>query len=211
MLVPIDDFVLPPRGKSIEQDFDIFAHLELEEDKNEEDEELADGAEPEIKAATQKYKRTMPDIHNRWTVFSPDESEFSDRINTDFDEGLEVISDCFKRWSKHEEMKKYADALEEWDDIVGETWEPPEEENLSPTSWINDTDIYLQRKSRVNTLVSSAFAKSKQFLSRFQPILEIYWRNTMFNPASLKDERLKNTVETIGNVMKLFKYHQNHF
>jgi hypothetical protein len=104
-------------------------------------------------------------------------------------------------------MKKYADALEEWDDIVGDNWESPEEENLSPVTWINDTNIYLQRKSRVVELVQSAYAKTKVYLSRFQPILEIYWRNTMFNPNSLIDERLKNTVETIGNVMKLFKYH----
>jgi len=33
----------------------------------------------------------------------------------------------------------------------------------------------------------------------------------MFDPNALKDERLRNTVETISNVMKLFKYHQSHF
>jgi len=33
----------------------------------------------------------------------------------------------------------------------------------------------------------------------------------MFDPVALKDEKLKNTVETISNVMKLFKYHQSHF
>jgi len=43
-------------------------------------------------------------------------------------------------------MKKYADALEEWDDIVGDNWESPEDENLSPVTWINDTLIYQQRK-----------------------------------------------------------------
>lgn len=108
-------------------------------------------------------------------------------------------------------MKKYAAQLEEWDDIVGETWESPEEEMLSPVTWINDTDIFTQRKQRVFSLVQNAFIKTKQYLARFQPILEIYWRNTMFDPLALKDEKLKNTVETIGNVMKLFKYHQSHF
>jgi len=33
----------------------------------------------------------------------------------------------------------------------------------------------------------------------------------MFNPEALKDEKLKNPVDTISNVMKLFKYHQSHF
>lgn len=85
----------------------------------------------------------MPDIHNRWTQFNPSEDEFIARISQDFDFGLDEIGDSFKRWSKHEEMKKYADALEEWDDIVGDNWESPEEENLSPVTWINDTNIYL--------------------------------------------------------------------
>jgi len=91
----------------------------------------------------------MPDIHNRWTNFSPNEDDFIGRISQDFDLGLEEIGDCFKRWSKHEEMQKYAKVLEEWDDIVGDNWEPPEDENLSPVTWINDTNIYLQRKQRV--------------------------------------------------------------
>ena len=73
VLVPIDDFILPPRGHSIEEDFDIFAHLETEIVEEGGGEELEDGAEPETKAPTQKYKRTMPDIHNRWTNFKPDE------------------------------------------------------------------------------------------------------------------------------------------
>jgi len=53
----------------------------LEEEKAEEGEELADGAEPEAQLPTQKYKRTMPDIHNRWTEFKPNEDEFIGRIN----------------------------------------------------------------------------------------------------------------------------------
>lgn len=53
VLVPIDDFILPPRGKSIEEEFDIFAHVELEEEKIvEEGEEVDDGAEPEAAVIT---------------------------------------------------------------------------------------------------------------------------------------------------------------
>ena len=35
--VPIDDFILPPRGTSTEDQFDLLAHLELEPIKSEED------------------------------------------------------------------------------------------------------------------------------------------------------------------------------
>ena len=32
--VKIDDFVLPPRGTSVEEDFDLLAHIEKEEPKD---------------------------------------------------------------------------------------------------------------------------------------------------------------------------------
>ena len=48
-------------------------------------------------------------------------------------------------------------------------------------------------------------------MARFQPILEIYWRNKQFDINILVDERLKNSVENLTNVMKLFKYYQQHF
>ena len=41
--------------------------------------------------------------------------------------------------------------------------------------------------------------------------MEIYWRNKQFDINCLHDEKLKNPVETIGYVMKLFKYFQGHF
>jgi len=42
----------------------------------------------------------------------------------------------FKRWSKHIDMLPYADALEEWDDMVGDNWEKPANEFLDPQTWI---------------------------------------------------------------------------
>jgi hypothetical protein len=40
--VPIDDFILPPRGKSKEEEFDLLSHLELEKERAEDEEEEAD-------------------------------------------------------------------------------------------------------------------------------------------------------------------------
>jgi len=100
----------------VDEDFDLFAHVELEAEKVEQEEEYEDGGEPEAKAAVQLFKRTLPRVHNSWVGLSPNAPDFISRINTDFDDGLDEISDHFERWSKHEDMKKYADALEEWDD-----------------------------------------------------------------------------------------------
>jgi hypothetical protein len=38
----------------------------------------------------------------------------------------------------------YADALEEWDDIVGEKWEEPDEKALAlnPLTWISDQEFF---------------------------------------------------------------------
>jgi len=30
-MIEIDDFILPPRGKSVPEEFDLLAHLEIEE------------------------------------------------------------------------------------------------------------------------------------------------------------------------------------
>ena len=43
--VKINDFVLPPRGTSVEEDFDLLAHIEKEEPKDpdaQDEEELSD-------------------------------------------------------------------------------------------------------------------------------------------------------------------------
>jgi hypothetical protein len=60
-------------------------------------------------------------------------------------------------------------------------------------------------------VIDSAFKKANHFLARFQPILEIYWRNKQFDIKILVDERLRNSVENLSNVMKLFKFYQQHF
>jgi len=36
----------------------------------------------------------------------------------------------FERWSRHDDMTKYVSVLEEWDDMVGEDWEHPEQNTL---------------------------------------------------------------------------------
>jgi hypothetical protein len=82
---------------------------------------------------------------------------------------------------------------------------------LSPLSWISDQEFFLSKENRVNTIIDSAYKKAEQFLARFQPILEIYWRNKQFDINILVNERLKNSVENLSNVMKLFKFYQQHF
>ena len=64
-------------------------------------------------------------------------------------------------------MSPYADALEEWDDIVGDKWEEPDSLKLDPKTWIMDDPLYLEQKSMVEKILDSAFKKTDYFMSRF--------------------------------------------
>ena len=45
--MPIDDFVPEPRGNSQEHEFDLFAHLEFEPEREEGEEEAEEEGEPD--------------------------------------------------------------------------------------------------------------------------------------------------------------------
>ena len=67
--VVCEEFILPPRGKSQDSDFDLLCHLELEPEKAEKGE---DEEEPTGEAAEQanvveiKYKSVVPNIQKYW-------------------------------------------------------------------------------------------------------------------------------------------------
>ena len=49
----------------------------------------------------------------------------------------------FERWSKHREMEKYINILEEWDDVVSESRSIAEEEKLDPITIVKNFEITL--------------------------------------------------------------------
>lgn len=67
--MPIDDFIMPPRGTSKEEDFDLLSHLELEKEKVEDEPEEEDDGQIE---QVQLYKKTLPNVHNFWIKLEPD-------------------------------------------------------------------------------------------------------------------------------------------
>lgn len=72
---------------------------------------------------------------------NPDSEDYIDIMVRCFAQGLDQIQ-VFERWSKHHELTPYADALEEWDDIVGDVWEEPDQLVLNPFFWINENPLY---------------------------------------------------------------------
>jgi len=101
--------------------------------------------------------------------------------------------------------------LEKWDDRVGDDWEAPELQSLDPQSWIMYHPINVTREKAVTELVENSYGKADEFLTRFQPLLEIYWRNKQFDKHVLIDENLFNAVETLTNVLQLLRHYQAHF
>lgn len=78
-------------------------------------------------------------------------------------DGLESIQ-VFERWSKHDDLTPYANALEEWDDMVGDDWEAPEKNFLNPYDWIKEDELYGKQNPTIEGILDSAFAKAEDFL-----------------------------------------------
>lgn len=94
-------------------------------------------------------KRVVNNLHEHWLNIKPSKAEFIALINNCFNEGLESIQ-VFERWSKHDELTPYASALEEWDDMVGDDWEEPDSNYLSPKQWIAESEVFSTRRSQVD-------------------------------------------------------------
>lgn len=129
-----------------------------------------------------------------------------------FSEGLQAIK-CFERWSKHTDLLLYSEALETWDETVGDNLGENglESTSLDPDEWISKAEIWTTSKPQVEELVKSAYGKAKLFMTRFQPLLEIYWRNKQFDINILVDVDLVNSVESLQNTLDLLKFYSQHF
>jgi len=127
----------------------------------------------------------------------PSKDEYISVILEAFAGGLKKISVVFERWSRHNELHQYFEVLEEWDDIVGDNWDPADTPKLDPITWISENSLHTQQTAIISDILNSAFDKMKIFLKRFQPILEIYWRNKQFDKKILVNDLLKNPIESL--------------
>ena len=109
--------------------------LEAEKEPGEEDEDDVDPEEADAIVAEPIYKKVVPNIEKYWLTMEPTQEDYIDVLVKAFASGLENIKN-FERWSKHNDLTDYAEALEEWDDIVGDTWDEPDSIKLDPKTWI---------------------------------------------------------------------------
>ena len=211
--VECDDFKPPPHGTSQPRDFDLVTHLELEPDPGEVEEGDADDSEEKEEVIEKKYKDTCPDIHHIWLNLTPSKQDFSNLFENIFNDGLQSIL-AFERFSKHPDMKKYADALEEWDDRIGDNWDPPDDANLlflNPIDWIKENKLHSERYSSINSIFTNSFDKALMFTERFREILEMYWMNKRVDLNIIVHERLRNPTDCLQFAIDLFLYQDETF
>jgi hypothetical protein len=139
----------------------MLAHIEIEPEQEEDPEEEEVNDQDKIsdeEEAPPKYKLTIPNIQQYWLSIDPSLDDYCNVILNCFTEGLECLKN-FERWSKHDDLTPYANALEEWDDMVGDNWDPPDNNYLDPHSWINENPVYLEQRENIIQVFDSSFNK----------------------------------------------------
>jgi len=140
----------------------------------------------------------------------PSSNDYIQSVINCFSEGLECIKN-FKRWSKHADLQPYADALEEWDDMVGDDWEAPDKNFLNPHDWIKEDELYKASNSTLELIIHSAFSKADSFLRSMQPFLLTYWNNKRIDFDLLLHERLRQPTDMLIFVTRMFKMQKEQF
>jgi hypothetical protein len=144
--IEVEEFLLPPRGNSKDEEFDLLTHIDIDDPEeegegNESGEEAAaDSADDAVKEVP-RYLKTVPDIQKFWLKTSPSKLDYHHVLMNCFSQGMECIR-VFERWGKHNDLNPYADALEEWDDKVGDSWDDPPNIMLDPKEWIQENPLF---------------------------------------------------------------------
>lgn len=136
-MIRVEEFRVPPHGTSKVHEFDLLCQVDIEKEKEEgkeEDEEEAPAIEEEP-VEEPRYLKTAPQIQKFWLQTTPSKLDYQHAITECFQSGMECIR-VFERWGKHKDLNPYADALEEWDDKVGDSWDEQPNEMLDPKECI---------------------------------------------------------------------------
>lgn len=89
-------------------------------------------------------------------------------------------------------MQKYVNVLEEWDDVVAESWEVAPDENLNPTEFLESytSDIKLQK---IAQLLKGNIEKVGHFVrQRFTEYLQLFYENQQLDLNMLSNPLLYN-------------------
>ncbi len=185
------------------EEFDLACHVELMPEKDEDN--------PTAPRTMKKYiTQEVPKIVGLWLNLKPSKEAFVEVLCGCFRDGLKVV-ESFERWSKHDELTPYANALEQWDELVGGNWDEPENNSVDPKVYICDQEIFQSKESKIRTVISSAYEKGFLFLNEFKEYLHDYWANDRADFNLLLNDRVQRPVETLTSALKLFGIQKQKF
>ena len=76
-----------------------------------------------------------------------------------------------EKWSKNDEFSQYVRALEEWDEIIGESWEGNDERYLSIVGWLREQVKFRGFKGYVRSSVERTFDAVQLFIHQHEDLL----------------------------------------
>lgn len=199
--IKIRKFNPPPVGNSTSADFDPIAHLEIEEKKEYTPEEEVDILDESDEESKYKTKLICPNIHKLWIKLDPTKTNFIELLDESINQGYASLK-VIERWSRSEELDKYAKVLESWDYKVCDEWEPPDDNHLDCDSWLESEELRVDQKKIIHEFMDDAFDKADKYITNFKPYLQIYYDNMHINYDIILHEKLKNPQEVIPELLK---------
>ena len=124
-------------------------------------------------------------------------------------ESIKVI----ERWSKNPEFLPYVNALEEWDEIIGNNWNAPHSLVLDPTIWLKCeqpilNDLYV---NKIIEIIEKSFERIEDFQDEFEPFLNHFWRNLNNDMNILINPKLKQPIENFKYFVEYLRKQQVFF
>ncbi|CAD8108771.1 unnamed protein product [Paramecium sonneborni] len=135
------------------------------------------------------YKREVQNLYETQLEVYPSKRDFLSRIQEAFCDGLDQIQ-VIERWSKHPDFLQYVQALEEWDEIIGDKWTQPDSINLNPSYWIKEHPMNNIFMHEISLELDQAFEKLENFQKEFNEYLNLIWRQEKSEISQLQNPKL---------------------
>ena len=116
------------------------------------------------------HYRTAPNISSKVLKIIPQEDDISSVFIECVTETLDALQ-IVEKWSKNDEFSQYVRALEEWDEIIGESWEGNDERYLSIVGWLREQVKFRGFKGYVRSSVERTFDAVQLFIHQHEDLL----------------------------------------
>jgi len=186
-----------------DDEFDPTAHIIRDYEEQEFHENLYTEKKSSNKLVTNRPKTNsegeievefIERLHNYLISFDPDPENLIISFIKQIDDTLGELK--VKGWKAHPKLKKYLRYLDDWDDaVVG--WSNEEQQELDPHEILANSghELYLQKNDIIQARIKKAFSKCNAYLSKLNPLLQLYWKQISINKELLTLEYIKDADE----------------